>query len=158
MRTIATTQRRASPELLQDNTDYIGAAGIIDAIRKHIPDGSPIYISVDIDVLDLAHTPGTGTPQAGCWTSRELMRKLCGLGDLNIVGADIVEVSSACGHAENTALAGAQVAFKFLTSMVLSKSNTTPGSDLSRKELRLPASSYEHMKAKMAKVPLHEEL
>lgn len=141
-----------------DDIDDIGAAGIIDAIRKRIPAESPVYISVDIDVMDPAHAPGTGTPEAGGWTSRELIRLLRGLGDLNIVGADVVEVSPAYDHAENTALAGAQITFELLTSMVLSRSKTTPESDPSRRELGLPASSYEQMKAKMAGAPAHEEL
>ena len=54
---------------------------------------TPVYVSVDIDVLDPAHAPGTGTPEAGGLTSRELLAILRGFGGLNLVGADIVEVS-----------------------------------------------------------------
>lgn len=48
----------------------------------------PLYVSIDIDVLDPAHAPGTGTPEAGGLTSRELLRILRALGEKNIVGAD----------------------------------------------------------------------
>lgn len=63
--------------------------------------------------------PGTGTPEPGGWTSREVIRILRGLEALNVVGADIVEVAPAYdGVGEQTALVAAQVAFEILTSMV----------------------------------------
>ena len=52
-----------------------------------------MYVSIDIDVLDPAHAPGTGTPEAGGLTSRELLNTLRGLVGLDVVGADIVEVA-----------------------------------------------------------------
>jgi agmatinase len=80
----------------------------------------PVYLSVDIDVLDPGLAPGTGTPEPGGWTTRELIQILRGVEDLNLVGADVVEVSPAyeSGQGESTALAGAQVVFEMLTSMV----------------------------------------
>ncbi len=80
----------------------------------------PVYLSVDIDVLDPGIAPGTGTPEPGGWTTRELIQILRGIEDLNLVGGDIVEVSPAyeSGQGEGTALAGAQVVFEILTSMV----------------------------------------
>jgi agmatinase len=74
----------------------------------------PIYVSVDIDVLDPAHAPGTGTPEPGGLTTRELQELLRGLRGLEIAGADVVEVSPAYDHAEITALAAAQVAYELL--------------------------------------------
>ena len=63
--------------------------------------------------------PGTGTPEPGGWTSREVIRILRGLESLNVVGADIVEVAPAYdGTGEQTALVAAQVGFEILTSMV----------------------------------------
>jgi agmatinase len=63
--------------------------------------------------------PGIGTPEGGGWTSRELIQILWGIEELNLVGADIVEVAPACdGVGEQTALACAQVAYEILTSMV----------------------------------------
>ena len=79
----------------------------------------PVYLSVDIDVIDPGLAPGTGTPEPGGWLTRELVQVLRAVEDLNIVGADVVEVSpSYDGAGEQTALAGAQVAYELLTSMV----------------------------------------
>ncbi len=79
----------------------------------------PVYLSVDIDVLDPAFAPGTGTPEPGGWTTRELIRILRGIEGLNVVGADVVEVAPAYqGNGEETALAAAQVVFEILSSIV----------------------------------------
>lgn len=91
-------------------------AEIINRIRSRIGD-APLYISIDIDVLDPAHAPGTGTPEAGGLTSRELLELLRGLRDTNIVGADVVEVSPAYDHASITAVAAAHCAYDLITMM-----------------------------------------
>lgn len=107
-----------------DIDDLGGPSGIIKTILEQFdlsdPDPDPVYLSVDIDVLDPAFAPGTGTPEPGGWTTRELIRILRGLVDvLNIVGADVVEVSPAYqGRGEETALAAAQVVYEVLTGMV----------------------------------------
>ena len=75
----------------------------------------PVYVSVDIDVLDPAHAPGTGTPEAGGMTSRELLAVLRGLAGLDVVSADIVEVAPAYDHAEITGIAAAHVGFELLS-------------------------------------------
>ena len=80
---------------------------------------APLYVSVDIDVLDPAHAPGTGTPEAGGLTSRELLSMVRGLAPARIVGADVVEVSPAYDHAEITAVAAAHVLYELLTVMAL---------------------------------------
>ncbi|MGO3832970.1 MAG: arginase family protein, partial [Microbacteriaceae bacterium] len=77
----------------------------------------PLYISIDIDVLDPSHAPGTGTPEAGGLTSRELLRALRGIADLNIVGADVVEVAPAYDHAQVTAVAASHVVYELVTAM-----------------------------------------
>jgi agmatinase len=87
---------------------------IIDALRQTIAD-TPLYVSVDIDVLDPAHAPGTGTPEAGGMTSRELMEIIRGFDGLNLVGVDIVEVSPAYDHAEITGVAAANLAYEFIS-------------------------------------------
>lgn len=102
-----------------DDIDEIGTKGVIEAIINRIGTETPVYLSLDIDVLDPGLAPGTGTPEAGGWTSRELIRILRGIERLNLVGADVVEVAPAYdGVGEQTALAGAQVAYEILTSMV----------------------------------------
>jgi len=73
-----------------DDYEFDGVKSIVDRMRARL-DGGPVYVSVDIDVLDPAHAPGTGTPEAGGMTSRELLNTLRGLVGLNVVGADIVE-------------------------------------------------------------------
>ncbi|KAM3512868.1 hypothetical protein MY11210_003498 [Beauveria gryllotalpidicola] len=102
-----------------DEIDEIGTGGIINGIMSALGTADPVYLSIDIDVLDPAFAPGTGTPEPGGWTTRELIRILRGIEDLNLVGADVVEVSPAYqGSGEETSLAAAQVAYEILSSMV----------------------------------------
>ncbi|EPE08828.1 arginase agmatinase formimionoglutamate hydrolase [Ophiostoma piceae UAMH 11346] len=103
-----------------DMDDMGGAKAILKAILEAIGNNDdPVYLSVDIDVLDPAFAPGTGTPEPGGWTTRELIRILRGLEGLNIVGADVVEVAPAYqGAGEETALAAAQVVYEIMTSIV----------------------------------------
>ncbi|KAK5050602.1 hypothetical protein LTR84_003884 [Exophiala bonariae] len=103
-----------------DDIDAFGVSGIIDLIMQQMGTETPVYLSVDIDVLDPGIAPGTGTPEPGGWTTRELIQILRGIEDLNLVGADVVEVSPAYdGNDEGTALAGAQVVYELITSMVV---------------------------------------
>lgn len=91
----------------------IGIDATIAAIRARVGSG-PVYVTFDIDVLDPAFAPGTGTPVAGglaSWQALEIVRGLTGL---SIVGADVVEVSPPYDHAEITALAAATVAHDIL--------------------------------------------
>ncbi|MFB9685506.1 agmatinase [Amycolatopsis plumensis] len=97
-----------------------GVAETVDALRQRIGD-RPLYVSVDIDVLDPAHAPGTGTPEAGGMTSRELLEILRGLHDLNLVGADVVELAPAYDHAEITAIAASHVAYDLVSLLALGK-------------------------------------
>ncbi|MGV3733840.1 MAG: agmatinase [Microcella sp.] len=96
--------------------DRLGAPGIIDRILDRIGD-APLYISIDIDVLDPGFAPGTGTPEAGGMTSRELLEVLRGLSETRIVSADIVEVSPPYDHASITAVAAANLAYELITIM-----------------------------------------
>ncbi|KAF7512513.1 hypothetical protein GJ744_001448 [Endocarpon pusillum] len=103
-----------------DDIDDLGINRIVEMIMQRIGTEKPVYLSVDIDVLDPGLAPGTGTPEPGGWTSRELIRILRGVEGLNVVGADVVEVAPMydAGGGEATALAAAQVVFEILTSMV----------------------------------------
>jgi agmatinase len=76
-------------------------------------------VSIDIDVLDPAHAPGTGTPEAGGITSRELLEILRGFRGLNLVGADVVEVAPPYDHAEITSVAAAHVAYDLVSLLAL---------------------------------------
>ena len=93
--------------------DDLGVPGTIEAITSRVTD-LPVYLSIDIDVLDPSFAPGTGTPEAGGLTSRELLRVLRGLTSLNLVSADVVEVAPAYDHAEITAIAAATVIFDII--------------------------------------------
>ena len=78
-----------------------GVEGVVQRIRERVGD-HPLYVSIDIDSLDPAHAPGTGTPEVGGLTSRELLMILRGLAGLHLVSADVVEVSPPYDHAELT--------------------------------------------------------
>jgi len=91
----------------------LGIGEVVDRIHRRVGD-APMYVSVDIDVLDPAHAPGTGTPEAGGMSTRELQAVLRRLVDLQLVGADIVEVAPAYDHAEITAIAAAHIAYDLL--------------------------------------------
>ncbi len=93
-----------------------GVAAAIERMRHRIGD-APVYLSIDIDVLDPAHAPGTGTPEAGGLTSRELLRMVRALADLRLVGADVVEVAPAYDHAQVTAIAASHVAYEIVSAM-----------------------------------------
>ena len=96
-----------------------GVDEVVAKLRDRIGN-RPLYISVDIDVLDPAHAPGTGTPEAGGITSRELLEILRGMRGMNLVGADVVEVAPAYDHADITAVAASHVAYDLITLMGLS--------------------------------------
>jgi agmatinase len=100
----------------------------IDRVRERVGD-RPVYISIDIDVLDPSHAPGTGTPEPGGLTTRELQLILRGLRDLNLVGADVVEVAPAYDHAELTTVAAANLVYELLGLMALNKASAAQGSD-----------------------------
>ncbi|MBC7441223.1 MAG: agmatinase [Ramlibacter sp.] len=93
-----------------------GVAGVVTRMLARLGD-RPVYVSVDIDVLDPAHAPGTGTPEAGGLTSRELLAILRAFGNVNLVGADVVEVAPAYDHAQITAVAASHVAYELISAM-----------------------------------------
>jgi agmatinase len=68
--------------------DRLGIQGVIDQLKKRVA-GTRVYISVDIDVLDPAFAPATGTSEVGGWSTRELLTILDGLEGLEVVGADV---------------------------------------------------------------------
>ncbi|EXJ81966.1 agmatinase [Capronia coronata CBS 617.96] len=98
--------------------DKIGVQGIIEQLKIRVGD-SHVYISVDIDVLDPAFAPATGTVEVGGWTTRELLSILDGLEGLKVIGADVVEVAPAYDNVgETTVLAAAEVAHSLMSLMV----------------------------------------
>ncbi|KAJ3540980.1 hypothetical protein NM208_g4811 [Fusarium decemcellulare] len=99
--------------------DTIGTGGIIERILKRIGTERPVYLSIDIDTLDPAFAPATGTPETGGWSTRELRTILRGLESLNLIAADIVEVAPAYDtNAEHTTMAAADVLYEVMSIMV----------------------------------------
>ena len=101
-----------------------GIEHVVKRIRDRVGD-NPMYLSIDIDVLDPAHAPGTGTPEIAGMTTRELVGVLRGLAGLNIISADVVEVSPAYDHAELTSLSAATTVFEITNLFAYSKKQQT---------------------------------
>jgi agmatinase len=97
----------------------LGIPAIIEKAKKIVGDG-PTYLSFDIDSLDPSFAPGTGTPEVGGLTTREVLELIRGLKGVNLVGGDVVEVAPQYDTTTNTAHAGAQVLFEILSLMVFS--------------------------------------
>lgn len=91
---------------------------VVAQVRRRLAD-RPVYISIDIDVLDPAMAPGTGTPEVGGLTTRELFAVLRRLRGLPIVGCDVVEVAPAYDNSDVTGLAAAHTAWELITLMGL---------------------------------------
>ena len=91
----------------------MGVDAVIAEARRVVGDG-PTYITFDVDGLDPVYAPGTGTPEPGGITTREALRMLRGFRNLNLVGADVVEVSPPFDPSGNTALVGATIMFELL--------------------------------------------
>ncbi|KAA8908820.1 arginase family-domain-containing protein [Sphaerosporella brunnea] len=99
--------------------DTIGLDGIIKKIVDRVGTKDPVYLSIDIDTLDPAFAPATGTPETGGWSTRELRTIIRGLEHLNLIGADIVEVAPAYDtNAELTTMAAADVLYEVMSIMV----------------------------------------
>ena len=120
---------RAAREYVQDQGGLIftaralrgrdgeGLAGIVAQIRERIG-STPCYLTLDIDCLDPAFAPGTGTPEPGCMSSSQVLTFLEELAPLNFVGMDCVEVAPAYDHAELTSNAAAQFIWTYLCGQI----------------------------------------
>lgn len=99
--------------LPMEECQRVGIAQIATLTREVIGNG-PVYISFDIDALDPAFAPGTGTPVVGGLSTREALQLLQGFRGLDVIGADLVEVSPPYDPNGTTALVGAQLLFELL--------------------------------------------
>ena len=88
-----------------------GIDSIVKRIRDRVGDNA-LYLSIDIDVLDPSHAPGTGTPEIGGMTTREILNVIRGLAGLKLISADVVEVAPAYDHAEITSLSAATIIYE----------------------------------------------
>jgi agmatinase len=101
--------------------ELIGVTRLVERMHARLGADRPVYVSLDIDVLDPAHAPGTGTPEAGGLSARELLAVLRSLSTVTLVGADIVEVAPAYDHAEITGIAAAHAAFELVSAMAATR-------------------------------------
>ncbi|MFE0842454.1 agmatinase [Achromobacter insolitus] len=103
------------------HAEEVCALGIPAIVRRarEVVGNAPVYVSFDIDGLDPAYAPGTGTPEAGGLTMREALALVRGLAGLDVIGGDLVEVSPAYDPSTLTAQAGAQILFEILTLVAL---------------------------------------
>lgn len=99
----------------------MGIEAVVAKALEVVGDG-PVYLSFDIDAIDPAFAPGTGTPEVGGLTTREALEILRALKGVNLVGGDLVEVAPQYDTTTNTAQAGAQILFEILSLMVYSPS------------------------------------
>ncbi|MGF1629321.1 MAG: agmatinase [Kiloniellaceae bacterium] len=97
----------------------LGIAAVVRKALEVVGEG-PVYLSFDIDGIDPAFAPGTGTPEVGGLTTREVLEILRGLKGIDVVGGDVVEVAPQYDSTTNTAHVGAQVLFEILSLMVYS--------------------------------------
>jgi agmatinase/guanidinopropionase len=106
--------------MTRDEVAERGIAETIAETRKLVGD-RPVYITFDVDAVDPAFAPGTGTPEVGGFTSHEALQLLRGLAGLNLVGADVVEVAPAYDHAQITSILAANLVFEMLSLMAVKK-------------------------------------
>jgi len=111
----------------------LGVGTVAREIRSAVG-GRPLYVSFDVDAVDPAFAPGTGTPVPGGLTSREALGLLRALGGLQIIGMDVVEVCPALDHADLTSLLAAHVLFEGLALVAVAASRAQDAS-----ASRLPA-------------------
>ena len=103
-------------DALVASPDDVAARGLprlIGELRERFVE-RPLYITIDVDGLDPAFAPGTGTPVPGGLTSREVIGLLRGLAGLNVIGMDVVEIAPALDHADLTCHLGAHLLFEGL--------------------------------------------
>jgi guanidinopropionase len=103
-----------------EEVEELGVRGIVARARDIVGD-APVYVSFDVDALDPAFAPGTGTPEVGGLTSIQALGMLRGLKGLNVVGGDVVEVAPQYDPTSNTAQIAAQVLFELLCLVGLAK-------------------------------------
>lgn len=94
-----------------------GVGEILKEVHERMK--GPVYVTVDIDSVDPAYAPGTGTPEVGGLTSYQLLQLVRGLHGLNLVGFDLVEVSPPFDHGDITAILASNIAFEYLSLLAL---------------------------------------
>lgn len=115
--------RRLGARLITlDEALQSGMARVVEEIRGRVGRRS-VYVTLDIDAVDPAFAPGTGTPEVGGLSSHQMLQLVRGLAGLNVVGGDVVEVSPPYDHGHITAILAANLAFEMLSVMALGERN-----------------------------------
>ncbi|WP_019849158.1 agmatinase [Desulfitobacterium sp. PCE1] len=106
--------------LFARENNHLVVEEVLEPLKAVLPElkGKPVYVTLDIDVVDPAFAPGTGTQEAGGCTSREIIKAIHALGELDVVGFDLVEVSPAMDSSERTALLAAKIVREAILSFV----------------------------------------
>jgi agmatinase/guanidinopropionase len=121
------TARNLGAEIITiDQVIEIGIPQVIQSIQDSIQD-LQVYVSLDIDVVDPAFAPGTGTPEVGGLSSYQILQLVRGLKGLNIVGFDLVEVSPPYDHGDITSILAANLVFEFLSLLSLMEMDPSQG-------------------------------
>ena len=120
-----------------DEAMHIGLGAILNEVR-HRAGNKPVYVTLDIDSIDPAFAPGTGTPEVGGFSSYQMLQMLRGLKGLNLIGFDLVEVSPPFDHSNITAILAANLIFEFLSLIAVRKAEAAPRSTVARSEDILP--------------------
>lgn len=108
--------------LTTDDVREAGLPRIIERVRERVGDAK-VYVSFDVDFVDPAYAPGTGTPEVGGFTSREAQEFVRGLRGLDVVGCDVVEVYPQYdGPGQVTSLLAANIAYELLTLVAIRRS------------------------------------
>jgi agmatinase len=100
----------------------IGLSKLVDVIQDRVG-SNKVFVTFDIDVVDPAYAPGTGTPEVGGFTSAQAIEMIQELNGLDFVGFDLVEVLPDCDVAEITALLAANLVYEFLSLIAINKKN-----------------------------------
>ena len=113
--------RRLGAQIIKIEQAFaMGMPAVIQQVQR-VMGARPVYVSLDIDALDPAYAPGTGTPEVGGFTSFQMLQMVRGLGGLNLVGFDLVEVSPPYDHSEITSILAANLVFEYLSLLALAK-------------------------------------
>ncbi len=108
-----------------EDIDKMGMDAVIAEMRRVVGDG-PTYVSFDVDAIDPAYAPGTGTPEVGGLTPREMLDLMRGAAGINMIGGDVVEVAPQYDATSSTAHIGAQALFQLACLAAITK-GATPG-------------------------------
>jgi agmatinase/guanidinopropionase len=111
--------------LTVDRIFECGTPAAIETIRRTVGD-RPVYVSLDIDSVDPAFAPGTGTPEVGGLSSYQILQLVRGLQGLDFVGFDLVEVSPPYDHGDITSILAANLAFEFVSLLALRHASEQP--------------------------------